>query len=305
MQNFVAFDEFCIRACKDGPNAPQLCQHVYDVLGCEWNMPGDYSAGAFDQCLGDTGEVRAPSSPPFCVGALYEICVADHRASTADGRVRHLDVPPGPARDTARAPRARDVLLRTHEVARERSRVSVDHDDDLGGERQHDPCQLQQGEHRGESCVLSEPACPCGARIANLRVFVVCLCGSRLRLRLVPPEPRRLRAARRRGAAPQSGTARRSDFSSWLPAWRPSSALPSLYEASYRATPLVPSRLHGCGRGCIVIRGQSYGLAHEDFRRTWIDVFVYYSRTLCWTITKGVFPLMVDSGFGFCVRYRL
>ena len=77
VQNFVAFDEFCIRACKDGPNAPQLCQHVYDVLGCEWNMPGDYSAGAFDQCLGDTGEVRAPCSPPFCVGASYKAWVAD------------------------------------------------------------------------------------------------------------------------------------------------------------------------------------------------------------------------------------
>ncbi|PIL23120.1 hypothetical protein GSI_14429 [Ganoderma sinense ZZ0214-1] len=54
--NFVAFDEFCIRVCKDGPNAPALCQHIYDVMGCEWNMPGDYSNGTFDSCQGDTGE---------------------------------------------------------------------------------------------------------------------------------------------------------------------------------------------------------------------------------------------------------
>ncbi|KAM5543465.1 hypothetical protein V8D89_002716 [Ganoderma adspersum] len=54
--NFVAYDEFCIRACKDGPKAPALCQHIYDVMGCSWNMPGDYSPGSFDSCRGDSGE---------------------------------------------------------------------------------------------------------------------------------------------------------------------------------------------------------------------------------------------------------
>ena len=53
----MAADEFCIRACKDGPDAPELCQHIYDVMGCYWNMPGDYSAGSFDSCRGDSGEV--------------------------------------------------------------------------------------------------------------------------------------------------------------------------------------------------------------------------------------------------------
>ncbi|KAI0754246.1 hypothetical protein C8Q80DRAFT_1093605 [Daedaleopsis nitida] len=54
--NFMAATEFCIRACKDGPNAPALCQHIYDVMGCAWNMPGNYAAGSFDSCKGDTGE---------------------------------------------------------------------------------------------------------------------------------------------------------------------------------------------------------------------------------------------------------
>ena len=58
VQNFVAYNEFCIRACKDGPKAPALCEHIYDVLGCDWNMPGDYSSGSFDSCKGDSGEVR-------------------------------------------------------------------------------------------------------------------------------------------------------------------------------------------------------------------------------------------------------
>ncbi|KAI1794317.1 hypothetical protein LXA43DRAFT_883724 [Ganoderma leucocontextum] len=54
--NFVAYNEFCIRACKDGPKAPALCQHIYDVMGCSWNMPGDYSGGSFDSCKGDSGQ---------------------------------------------------------------------------------------------------------------------------------------------------------------------------------------------------------------------------------------------------------
>ena len=31
--NFMAADQFCIRVCKDGPRAPALCQHIYDVMG--------------------------------------------------------------------------------------------------------------------------------------------------------------------------------------------------------------------------------------------------------------------------------
>ncbi|ETW77938.1 hypothetical protein HETIRDRAFT_435869 [Heterobasidion irregulare TC 32-1] len=54
--NFVSATEFCFRGCKDGPNAPALCEHIYDVMGCSWNMPGDYSNGTFDRCAGDSGE---------------------------------------------------------------------------------------------------------------------------------------------------------------------------------------------------------------------------------------------------------
>lgn len=55
-QNFVAADQFCFRACQDGPQAPALCEHIYDVMGCAWNMPGNYGTG-FDTCKGDSGEV--------------------------------------------------------------------------------------------------------------------------------------------------------------------------------------------------------------------------------------------------------
>jgi hypothetical protein len=55
-QNFMSNSEFCFRGCKDGTNAPALCQHVYDVMGCGWNMPGNYNPG-FDECDGVSGEV--------------------------------------------------------------------------------------------------------------------------------------------------------------------------------------------------------------------------------------------------------
>ncbi|KAH9940330.1 hypothetical protein B0H21DRAFT_754840 [Amylocystis lapponica] len=36
--NFMSDSIFCFRACR-GPNATQLCQHSYDVMGCMWVMP--------------------------------------------------------------------------------------------------------------------------------------------------------------------------------------------------------------------------------------------------------------------------
>ncbi|KAH9037106.1 hypothetical protein EDB85DRAFT_656751 [Lactarius pseudohatsudake] len=55
MDQLRSATEFCFRGCKDGPNAPALCEHIYDVMGCDWNMPGNYGPG-FDQCAGDSGE---------------------------------------------------------------------------------------------------------------------------------------------------------------------------------------------------------------------------------------------------------
>ncbi|EJD45379.1 hypothetical protein AURDEDRAFT_87930 [Auricularia subglabra TFB-10046 SS5] len=54
--NFVGANLFCLRACKDGPRAKQFCGHIWDEMGCYWNMPGNYAAGAFDNCAGDSTE---------------------------------------------------------------------------------------------------------------------------------------------------------------------------------------------------------------------------------------------------------
>ncbi|KAJ7122925.1 hypothetical protein C8R44DRAFT_784932 [Mycena epipterygia] len=55
--NFMGEDQFCFRICDPkGSNAPGYCQHIYDTLGCEWNMPANYDAGSFDSCSADSGE---------------------------------------------------------------------------------------------------------------------------------------------------------------------------------------------------------------------------------------------------------
>ncbi|KZS87072.1 carbohydrate-binding module family 13 protein [Sistotremastrum niveocremeum HHB9708] len=50
--SFISDTEFCFRACV-GPNAARNCQHIYDEMGCFWNMPANYDAGTFESCQGD------------------------------------------------------------------------------------------------------------------------------------------------------------------------------------------------------------------------------------------------------------
>lgn len=47
-----------------------MCQHIYDVMGCDWNMPANYSEGVFEECLGDSAQVRR----------RFFLVHADHRA---------------------------------------------------------------------------------------------------------------------------------------------------------------------------------------------------------------------------------
>jgi len=67
--NFVAADQFCFRVCQDGPQAPGLCNHIYDTQGCNWNMPADYGTG-FTTCVGDDdqpmGQAHAAPASSSC-----------------------------------------------------------------------------------------------------------------------------------------------------------------------------------------------------------------------------------------------
>ncbi|KAF8604643.1 hypothetical protein BDV93DRAFT_522344 [Ceratobasidium sp. AG-I] len=87
--NFQSATEFCIRACKDGPGAKQRCQHIYDVMGCAWNIPGQYGDG-FTNCEGEstipmglypqpdgttsTFRQGQPQSPPAHPAASSSLC---------------------------------------------------------------------------------------------------------------------------------------------------------------------------------------------------------------------------------------
>ncbi|PFH48479.1 carbohydrate-binding module family 13 protein [Amanita thiersii Skay4041] len=50
--SFISDKEFCFRACV-GPKATVLCNHIYDVMGCFWNMPANYDPGVFENCDAD------------------------------------------------------------------------------------------------------------------------------------------------------------------------------------------------------------------------------------------------------------
>ncbi|KAJ1030358.1 hypothetical protein NDA16_001267 [Ustilago loliicola] len=52
--NFMSYNQFCLRACW-GQRAAAQCEHIYDVMGCRWNIPANYDAGVFETCDGDTG----------------------------------------------------------------------------------------------------------------------------------------------------------------------------------------------------------------------------------------------------------
>ncbi|KZO96718.1 hypothetical protein CALVIDRAFT_537061 [Calocera viscosa TUFC12733] len=53
--NYMSADEWCFRACVDGPEATTYCQHTYDTMGCDWVMPGNYDVGSFTSCEADNG----------------------------------------------------------------------------------------------------------------------------------------------------------------------------------------------------------------------------------------------------------
>ncbi|KAG6918418.1 hypothetical protein DXG01_014597 [Tephrocybe rancida] len=50
--SFISDTEFCFRACT-GADATVNCNHIYDVMGCFWNIPANYDAGVFETCDGD------------------------------------------------------------------------------------------------------------------------------------------------------------------------------------------------------------------------------------------------------------
>ncbi|EGG09539.1 uncharacterized protein MELLADRAFT_124013 [Melampsora larici-populina 98AG31] len=81
--SFVGSNTFCFKACDPaGPDAAKLCEHIYDRIGCEYNMPANYAAikGTFQSCKGvnqlpvgvyiENGVQKTWSQPPESAGQI-------------------------------------------------------------------------------------------------------------------------------------------------------------------------------------------------------------------------------------------
>jgi len=52
--NFMGSGVFCFKACDPaGADAAEYCQHIYDLIGCQYNAPAAYVNDTFESCLGD------------------------------------------------------------------------------------------------------------------------------------------------------------------------------------------------------------------------------------------------------------
>jgi hypothetical protein len=52
--NFIGSDSFCFKACDPaGANAADFCEHIYDRIGCTFNMPNQARNETFEACKGE------------------------------------------------------------------------------------------------------------------------------------------------------------------------------------------------------------------------------------------------------------
>lgn len=74
-------NSFCMKVCDPAdPEAPNLCQHIYDRIGTMYNCPNQAQNGTFEACEGDNqdppgvftsnGQVMTYTQPPESLGAI-------------------------------------------------------------------------------------------------------------------------------------------------------------------------------------------------------------------------------------------
>lgn len=74
-------DAFCLKICDpNGHNQGQLCQNIYDRLGCAYNAPNNAKNGTFEVCDGDdmsppgiyttNGQTQTYFQPPESEGPI-------------------------------------------------------------------------------------------------------------------------------------------------------------------------------------------------------------------------------------------
>jgi hypothetical protein len=73
--NFMGGGAFCFKVCDPaGANAAHYCEHIFDRIGCTYNMPNQAKNGTFESCKGESqdypgvytenGQVMTYTQPP-------------------------------------------------------------------------------------------------------------------------------------------------------------------------------------------------------------------------------------------------
>ena len=83
--NFMGGNAFCLKACDPaGPNAAHYCEHIYDRIGCAYNVPNNAQKGTFESCKGENqdfpgvytdaaGAVQTYTQPPESLGPIPQL----------------------------------------------------------------------------------------------------------------------------------------------------------------------------------------------------------------------------------------
>jgi len=110
--SFISDTEFCFRACT-GPNAAENCQHIYDVMGCFWNMRTSSSLFLPLPCLLTT-------LPHSCQLRCRHLRVLSRRRRSPHGCLWHLYLVPRCQSYPVRTPRREQFKLqdRSHCLCR-------------------------------------------------------------------------------------------------------------------------------------------------------------------------------------------
>ncbi|KAI0073154.1 hypothetical protein K474DRAFT_1666946 [Panus rudis PR-1116 ss-1] len=95
--NFMGSNQFCIKVCDPAdPNAPNLCQHIFDRIGVQYNCPTVTQNNTFVSCEGDNqlppgvyvenGQTMTYTQPPESLGAISTIPYTPFTPSSSNCR---------------------------------------------------------------------------------------------------------------------------------------------------------------------------------------------------------------------------
>lgn len=57
MRRFVGSGVFCVKLCYNNITKPDYCLNIYDLVGCDYNMPNNLQNNTYTSCEGDLQEV--------------------------------------------------------------------------------------------------------------------------------------------------------------------------------------------------------------------------------------------------------